>query len=94
MVDENNETSTESIAEKPAPVKKSSKNIQTRNAQDFYAVAKQFMTSPIDKTPLQTLQKDATDALSFFMAENILPPVDFTFDIAKLPQYFAYTQSY
>lgn len=91
VVDENNQLSVQPLRKTK---KKSALPIQLRNAQDFYAAAKTFMTAEIDPTPLVTLQKDAQQALAFFTDNHILPQREIAFNIALLPQYYTLAVPY
>lgn len=91
---ESNLPATEQTAPTRPAKKKKSKEISPRNAQDFYAAAKAFLTAEADETPLQTLQTDAARALSLFIEKGLLPNRKVTFSFAQLPPYYAYTQAY
>lgn len=93
VITENNELSTE--AKTPAPAaKKKTKELIIRNAQDFYAAAKPFLTATPDKAPLQTLQTDTQQALQFLQQQGVLPQKEIHFSMAALPQFYAYTQAF
>ena len=94
IVGEDNSAETKPVAPKPAKKKKKSKNIQLLNAQDFYAAAKPLLTAEPDENPLQTLNSDAQEALSFLIQQKGLPNRGMNFAIAALPQYYAYTHAY
>ncbi len=94
VVDDEQDTQTALFA--PAqPIKKNkSKKLAPRNAQDFYAVIKSFLTADPDEDPLQTLAEDAQNAQSFLTARKVLPAKKADFTLSPLPQYYAYTQAY
>ena len=83
----------EAKTEKPAK-KRKNKDFQLRNAQDFYAASAPFMTAEIDEVPLQTLDKDAQEALTFLIQQGALPKKAMLFNIDKMPQYYAYDYAY
>ncbi|MCQ2410415.1 MAG: DUF885 family protein, partial [Elusimicrobiaceae bacterium] len=93
---ENNPPTTQALPkEKKQPKKKkSAKVLQLRNGQDFYPVAEQFITTDSAQDPLQTLNKNVADALSFFVSNRTLSPRDITFAATALPQYYTYSRPY
>ena len=95
VVDEQNQQQT---TVKPAPAKakkkkKSNKNLQPRNAQDFYAAAKLFMRATWDEAPLQTLARQAQEAQRFLVEKNILANAPFTLAPSPVGSYYSYTKS-
>ena len=95
VVDEKNAAQTQPITPaKPKAKKKKSKKLAPRNAQDFYAAAKPFMTAEMVENPLEILTQEAQDAQQFLIEKGTLPHTTGTFSIAELPQYYAYTEPY
>ncbi len=95
VVDENNAAQTQPITQtKPTAKKKKSKKLPPRNAQDFYAVAKPFLVSPVVENPLEILTQEAQEAQQFLINQGALPRTVGAFSIAALPQYYAYTEPY
>lgn len=78
---------------KPAK-KKKSKNLPPRNAQDFYAAIKPFLTAEPEADILQTLASDAQSAQEFLTAQGALVQKPVNISISPLPQYYAYTKAY
>ncbi len=77
--------------------KKSRKKVEEkplRNAQDFYAVAKRITDVEAQEDPIKTLKADAVNTASFFNESGLLPVKNFDFNVAAMPQYYAYTQAY
>lgn len=83
----------EAKTEKPAHSRKN-KEIQPRNAQDFYAASTPLMTAEIDNAPLQTLAKDAQEALTFLTMQGALPKKAMLFNVESMPQFYAYNYAY
>lgn len=78
---------------KPAK-KKKSKKLEMRNAQDFYAAAKPFLTAEQDKNLLQTLADEAQAAKDFLTMQGAFAKQAIDFNLSPLPQYESYTQAY
>ena len=74
--------------------KKKSKKLELRNAQDFYAAAKPFLTAEQDENLLQTLASQAQSAQELLTQQGALPTQIADFRISPLPQYYAYTLAY
>ena len=93
IIDEKNQQQT-TVKPAPAPKKKKpNKNLQPRNAQDFYGAAKLFMTAKIDSTPLQTLTRQTQEAQQFFIDKGILSPAPFNLHATPMGQYYAYART-
>ena len=73
--------------------KKKNKNLPPLNAQDFYAVAKLFMTANIDNTPLQTLEHQTQEAQQFLTDKGFLPPTTLSLAMSPMGPYYSYTKS-
>ena len=74
--------------------KKNKKEISPRNAQDFYATAKTFLTASPDSEPLKTLEQDTLSALNFLTDKKVLPAGTIKFSFLPMSRYHAYTRSY
>ena len=93
VVDGNNDTQTVQPVP-PAAKKKKSKKLAPRNAQDFYAAAKPFMTAEPDENPLQTFTQQVRQAYQFLTNSGTLTEQPLAFNFAPLAQYYSYMQAY
>jgi len=73
---------------------KKSESLALRNAQDFYAVANHLTAVEAPQDPIAALSKDAAKTVEFFNQSGILPTQKFTFNVAAMPQYYAYSRAY
>ena len=95
VVDGNNDTQTQTVQPvPPAAKKKKSKKLAPRNAQDFYAAAKPFMTAEPEDDPLQTFTQQVRQAYQFLTNSGALTEQPLAFNFAPLSQYYAYMQAY
>lgn len=95
VVEGNNEAETKPVTPKKQTAKKRrSKKLPLRNAQDFYAAAKPFMTAEIVENPLEILTQEAQSAQDFLIQRGVLSRTPGAFSVVAMPQYYAYMEPY
>lgn len=65
----------------------------TRNAQDFYAVAKRTAEAVLSQDYVKTVKQQAAEAASLFAKNGVFSAPGTDFSVRPLPQFYAYTQA-